>query len=83
MIAGTVTENKFDQSFGTAGLNLGRSGPRGVEVLISALDHADARIRHAAVVGIDISRDSRAEALLNVCKMIRMQGSATCGNPNG
>ncbi|HEV3444278.1 MAG TPA: HEAT repeat domain-containing protein [Gemmataceae bacterium] len=62
------TENKFDQSFGTAGLNLGRCGPRGVEVLISALDHADARIRHAAVVGIDISRDSRAEALLKRMK---------------
>jgi hypothetical protein len=57
--------NKFDQSFATAGLSLGRCGPLGVDALVSALDHADRRVRFAAVVGLDISGDVRAKEHLD------------------
>ncbi len=59
------TDNKFDQSIRSAGQALGKCGPKGVDVLIAALDHADHRVRGAAVVGIDISQDPRADALLD------------------
>jgi hypothetical protein len=59
------TDNKFDQSFGSAGGALGRCGPRGVDALINALDHADPRVRHAAVVGLDTSGDPRSPAHLD------------------
>ena len=60
------TGNPFDQSFGTAGVALGRiAGPAAVEALIAALAHADPRVRRAAVVGLDVSGDPRAGPLLD------------------
>jgi cell wall assembly regulator SMI1 len=59
------TSSTFDQGFGTAAMALGRSGPRGFEVLTKAIGHTDARIRLAAVVGLDISGDPRAAAYLD------------------
>lgn len=62
------TKNKFDQNFGTAGIALGGCGPRGFEALASALSHGDARVRLAAVVGLDVSGERRATALLDRMK---------------
>lgn len=62
------TGNKLAQTFSTAGYNIGRCGREGVDVLIGALEHADPRIRHAAVVGIAISNDPRADACLKRMK---------------
>jgi HEAT repeat protein len=54
------TSNLLDQSFGTAAIALGRCGRKGYEALVSALDHADPRVRLAAVAGVDCSSDSSA-----------------------
>jgi hypothetical protein len=59
------TSNTFDQSFGSAGLALGRCGPRGFDVLVKATKHEDSRVRHAAVVGLDCSGDPRAGPILD------------------
>ena len=59
------TSNRFDQCFASAAIALGRCGPKGFEVLMPALKHADSRVRHAAVVGVDISGDSRTKELLD------------------
>ena len=59
------TSSTFDQSFGTAAIALGQCGRRGFEVLTKAIGHIDARIRFAAVVGLDISGDPRAAAYLD------------------
>jgi hypothetical protein len=63
------TQNSFDQSFGSAGMALGRCGPRGFDALAAALGHDDARVRLGAVVGLDVSGEPRSTALLD-----RMEG---------
>ena len=62
------TANPHDQSFGTAALALARCGPSGFEALKTAHGHDDPRVRFAAVVGLDISGDPRAEPLLEESK---------------
>jgi len=59
------TSNKFDQSFGTAAMALARCGPAGFDALKSALDHEDWRVRHAAVIGIDVSGNPESKSLLD------------------
>lgn len=59
------TANTFDQSFGTAATALGQCGTRGFDMLVKAVDHPDARVRLAAVVGLDTSGDARAGAYLD------------------
>ena len=59
------TNTTLSQSFGTAAIALSRCGPEGFKALRSALDHADPRVRHAAVVGVDCSGDPRADELLD------------------
>jgi hypothetical protein len=59
------TSTCFDQSFGTAAIALSRCGPTGFEALVSALDHTDARVRRAAIVGVDCSGDPRATEFLD------------------
>jgi HEAT repeat protein len=61
-------ENQDLQTFTTAGYNLGRCGPKGVDVLIDAINHTDPRIRLAAVIGLDISNDPRASVYLDRMK---------------
>lgn len=61
-------DNKFDQSFGTAAIALAGCGNKGFEVLEKAVTHNDARIRFAAVVGLDVSGDPRAFATLDKMK---------------
>ncbi len=58
-------DNEFDQNFGTAAQALARCGQPGFEVLVSAVEHADPRIRFAAVVGLDISGNDEATAYLD------------------
>ncbi len=60
--------NPMGQSFGTAGLALGRCGPKGVDVLVAALDSPDPRVRFAAIVGLDVSHDPRAKTNLERMK---------------
>ena len=65
ILLNTDAENVMGEGLvGGAGYNLGRCGPSGVDVLIEALDHLDPKIRHAAVVGIAVSNDPRADGLL-------------------
>jgi HEAT repeats/SMI1 / KNR4 family (SUKH-1) len=59
------TDTHFDQSFGTAAIALSRCGHKGFEALVSALNHADPRVRRAAVVGVDCSGNPEAGALLD------------------
>jgi len=59
------TGNTFDQNFGTAGISLGRFGARAFDILVKALDHADTRVRFAAVCGLDVTQDPRATAHLD------------------
>ncbi|MCY2952989.1 MAG: HEAT repeat domain-containing protein [Planctomycetota bacterium] len=63
------TRNSFDQSFCTAAIALAQCGSRGFDALVVALGHEDARVRLAAVVGLDTSGDPRAAAYLD-----RMEG---------
>jgi HEAT repeat protein len=55
----------FDQTIESAGMALGQCGQAGFDVLEKALRHEDARVRIAAVVGIDISNNPRAGDLLD------------------
>lgn len=50
----------FDQIIGTAGMALALCGPDAIPHLIKALDSPDPRVRRAAVVGIDVSKDESA-----------------------
>jgi len=59
------TNNTLAQSLGTAAMALSRCGPKGFEVLVSALGHADSKVRRAAVVGIDCSGNPGASKLLD------------------
>ncbi len=59
------TSNPHDQSFATAAIALSRCGRKGFEVLVSALNHPDPRVRFAAVVGVDCSGDPDAGELLD------------------
>ena len=58
-------DNEFDQNFATAAQALARCGQPGFDVLISAVEHADPRIRFAAVVGLDVSGNDAATAYLD------------------
>jgi HEAT repeat protein len=58
----------FEQSFSSAAITLSRCGPKGFEALVSVLDHADPRVRLAAVVGVDCSGDPRATEILECMK---------------
>ena len=62
------TTNPHDQSFGTAAIALARCGPSGFDALVMAHGHDDPRVRWAAVVGLDVSGDPRAESLLESSK---------------
>ena len=53
--------NQMDQNYASAGIALGQLGGPAVEHLIRALDSPDWRVRHAAVCGLDVSRDARAQ----------------------
>jgi len=44
---------------------LARCGPAGFDALKSALDHEDWRVRHAAVIGIDVSGNPESKSLLD------------------
>ena len=59
------TANPLDQTFGMAGISLGRFGAKAFDILVKALDHADARVRFAAVCGLDVTQDPRATAHLD------------------
>ncbi len=59
------TSNELDQSFASAGIALSRCGHNGFTALVEALDHADPRVRHAAVVGVDCSENPKAGELLD------------------
>jgi HEAT repeat protein len=59
------TLNPLDQTFAIAALALARCGPSGFDTLVAALDHVDARIRHAAVAALDSTGDPRAAAYLD------------------
>lgn len=80
------THNRFDQSFGSAAMALARCGPPGFDVLVAALEHQDARVRHAAVVGLDTSGDPRAAAYLDRMETdpeprVRERARIRMGNP--
>lgn len=81
------TTNTFEQSFGSAGLALGRCGTRGVDALIAALSHPDPRVRRAAVVGLDTSGDPRADTHLDRMESdpdpsVRERAKTRTGKPN-
>jgi hypothetical protein len=81
------THNPFDQSFGTAGVSLGRCGSRGFDALAAALGHDDARVRLAAVVGLDTSGDPRAAAFLDQMdgdadRQVRERAKVRVGKPH-
>ncbi len=59
------TNNALDQTFARAAIALARCGSAGFDVLAAAHGHADARVRYAAVVGLDVSGDPRAAPLLD------------------
>lgn len=67
VLAGVLldTNYPFEQGVGTAALALAKCGPRGFDVLVSALDHKNSRVRYAAVVGLDVSGDPRATTHLD------------------
>jgi hypothetical protein len=54
-----------NQSFGTAAIALSRCGKKGFDALVSALGHADPRVRRAAVAGVDCSGNPEASPLLD------------------
>ena len=66
-LAGVLTDtaNRFDQNFATAAQALARCGEAGFAALEGALDHADPRVRWAAVIGLDVTGDPRATPLLD------------------
>ena len=55
----------FPQNFGTAAQALAQCGPTGVDALLEASRQADARIRLAATIGLDLSGDAKATARLD------------------
>jgi HEAT repeats len=57
--------NPLDQTFALAALALARCGSSGFDALVAALDHVDARTRHAAVAALDSTGDPRAAAYLD------------------
>jgi hypothetical protein len=57
--------NTFTQNFATSAIALARCGPESFKVLVNAIDHKDARIRFAAVVGLDVSGDPRSSEYLD------------------
>jgi len=59
------TSNELDQSFATAAIALARCGQDGFDALVSAVNHEDPRVRHAAVVGLDVSRNPEAGTYLD------------------
>lgn len=58
-------DNEFDQNFGSAAMALAQCGQAGFDVLVSAVEHEDPRIRFAAVVGLDVSGNDAASDYLN------------------
>jgi hypothetical protein len=79
------TDNEFEQSFGSAAMALAGCGAAGFDALVTAHRHSDPRIRHAAVVGLDVSRDARATALLDQCESdpdprVRKRAKVRVGN---
>jgi HEAT repeat protein len=62
------SETKHDQTFVSAAIALARCGQSGFAVLVSALEHDDPRIRHAAVVGLDVSGNEAAKPYLDKAK---------------
>jgi HEAT repeat protein len=62
------TKNQFDQSFGSAAIALAQCGEAGFKALASVVEHEDARVRRAAVVGLDVSEHPLAAALLDRCE---------------
>jgi hypothetical protein len=79
------TSNAFEQSFGTAGVALGRLGSPSFDVLEKALEHPDARVRFGAVCGIDISGHPRRTAWLKRMEndpdsQVRKRASTPVGN---
>jgi len=52
--------HELEQTYGTAGIALGRLGAPAVDALIEALRSPDARVRFAAVCGLHVAMDRRA-----------------------
>lgn len=59
------TSTTFDQRFGTAAIALAQCGSKGMDALLSASRHGDARVRRAAAVGLDVSGDPRGTVRLD------------------
>ena len=80
------THTTFDQNILSAGIALAQCGLRGFDTLVPALGHTDARVRLAAVVGLDSSGDPRAGQYLDRMESdldarVRERASVRMGNP--